>query len=347
MQSKPDSEHGDLQGASSSALDAEIEALALQLEEIRCYSETRKGKYAVDNPPDSEVAFAFLEREVQAYASFLNDVKFAHSIAHAVDVDGSLIANLVQQDTQAQQDRQLALQLNTDNQQHYANAPQTSETRSLTPAQTEQSSLVADLLIESTTTISEADGDDEIAGPSTAYSERQQRMLDGLSSKETECCTCFDSFRRIDIIRLGCGDTYCKDCLKSVITKASKDLTRFPPRCCRQPIPLSIVESSLSFEELDDLHLAEIEFSTTDKTYCANTGCGSFIPPDRIRAEKADCRRCNTLTCSMCKSLFHTDDCSADTALEATLNLAEQEGWRRCSSCRAMVELNRGCYHIT
>ena len=346
MQLKSDSRREDLQQAESSALEAEIEALAFQLEEIHCYSEISKGKYAASKPPDSEVAFTILEREIQGHMSFLNDIKLAHSVAHAVDIDGPLIADLVHQDAQGQQDRQLALQLDTDDQPH-ANAPLADDFGVRTLAQSPQSSMIAGLLFDYTSAISEADEEAEIAGPSMTYSERQQEILDRLSSKETECCTCFDRFRPIDTIRTGCGDTYCKGCLKRVFTRASRDLTMFPPRCCREPIPLSVVESSLSLEELDDFKLAEIEFSTVNKTYCANTECGRFIPPDRIRADRAGCPRCNTLTCSMCKNLHHTDDCSADLGLEATLTLAEQEGWRRCSSCRAMVELNRGCWHIT
>ncbi|MCJ1332127.1 Ankyrin repeat domain-containing protein 17 [Thelotrema lepadinum] len=182
MQLKSDSRREDLQQAESSALEAEIEALAFQLEEIHCYSEISKGKYAASKPPDSEVAFTILEREIQGHMSFLNDIKLAHSVAHAVDIDGPLIADLVHQDAQGQQDRQLALQLDTDDQPH-ANAPLADDFGVRTLAQSPQSSMIAGLLFDYTSAISEADEEAEIAGPSMTYSERQQEILDRLSTK--------------------------------------------------------------------------------------------------------------------------------------------------------------------
>lgn len=40
-------------------------------------------------------------------------------------------------------------------------------------------------------------------------------------------------------------------------------------------------------------------------------------------------------------------DCPEDFGLEATLEEAERQGWRRCYKCRALVELTVGCRHIT
>ena len=40
-------------------------------------------------------------------------------------------------------------------------------------------------------------------------------------------------------------------------------------------------------------------------------------------------------------------ECPQDYGLDATLEFAEHEGWRRCHSCRAMVELTVGCRHVT
>jgi hypothetical protein len=40
-------------------------------------------------------------------------------------------------------------------------------------------------------------------------------------------------------------------------------------------------------------------------------------------------------------------ECPQDFGLEATLEEAERQGWRRCYQCRALVELTVGCRHIT
>ncbi|EEQ31179.1 IBR domain-containing protein [Microsporum canis CBS 113480] len=76
-------------------------------------------------------------------------------------------------------------------------------------------------------------------------------------------------------------------------------------------------------------HDAEIEFSTIDRTYCSNVDCGKFLSPDQIKAGRAECDRCGSATCSMCKNQFHPDDCAADPLLQAALALATSKGWQR------------------
>jgi hypothetical protein len=50
----------------------------------------------------------------------------------------------------------------------------------------------------------------------------------------------------------------------------------------------------------------------------------------------------------MCKSAYYEGgECPADLALQAALLLAQAEGWQRCYSCQAMVELDHSCNHIT
>lgn len=47
------------------------------------------------------------------------------------------------------------------------------------------------------------------------------------------------------------------------------------------------------------------------------------------------------------KNEYHRNDCPSDPALQATLSLATNQGWQRCYKCKAMVELDLGCYHMT
>jgi hypothetical protein len=185
------------------------------------------------------------------------------------------------------------------------------------------------------------------SGPSMTYAARQKYALEILSSPDSECCACSDHFRPCQMVRLGCKCLYCTKCLKRVFKRATVDGRAFPPRCCRQNIPLSLIAAELSSEELDDVDRAGIEFSTENRTYCSNSGCGRFILPRNIRAGKADCDRCGAATCVTCRSAFHDDDCAADPELQATLAHATSEGWQRCPACRAVVELDYGCYHMT
>ncbi|KAM5496240.1 hypothetical protein McanMca71_007976 [Microsporum canis] len=60
-----------------------------------------------------------------------------------------------------------------------------------------------------------------------------------------------------------------------------------------------------------------------------NVDCGKFLSPDQIKAGRAECDRCGSATCSMCKNQFHPDDCAADPLLQAALALATSKGWQR------------------
>lgn len=48
-----------------------------------------------------------------------------------------------------------------------------------------------------------------------------------------------------------------------------------------------------------------------------------------------------------CKGASHHGDCPNDESLHQVLQLAGQQLWQRCQNCRAMIELNVGCNHIT
>jgi hypothetical protein len=103
----------------------------------------------------------------------------------------------------------------------------------------------------------------------------------------------------------------------------------------------------LSASEIEKFHKARIVFSTLDKTYCSNPECAEFILPAQIMADHAYCKICGSETCVHCKQYMHSGDCPEDDDLNAIIQLAQDEGWRRCHSCKAMVELTYGCNHMT
>jgi hypothetical protein len=91
-------------------LDDEIMALTLQLEEIESNSSSRKGKHRADcPPPDFCVASSVYQAEIQQAIESLTDLKFAHSIARAVDTDAQAIRQIGQEEAQGEEDRRLAL----------------------------------------------------------------------------------------------------------------------------------------------------------------------------------------------------------------------------------------------
>ncbi|TID25008.1 hypothetical protein E2P81_ATG04113 [Venturia nashicola] len=104
-----------VQPAHPITFDDEMMALALQLEEIDNQSTVQKGKYNVDSPPDTELAFAAFQKEIQMSMQILSDLKLAQSFAQAIVTDAQEIAESVQDESRAVGDRRLALQLSGQN----------------------------------------------------------------------------------------------------------------------------------------------------------------------------------------------------------------------------------------
>jgi len=326
-----------------SFLDDEIEALSLQLREVNIYEGKQKGKKAAHMILDPSMASQTFQSELRSKLALLRDMKLAHSIANAVNSDGRVITELLRSEVQAREDRQAALRISS-NDRDLEDPPPYTENPTTLVNNTEAFQRDTRLKYEDHFIVSD---DEEEAGPSSTYLNHQAEALDEFPKENRQCCTCYDNFRPIDVIKLQCKHIFCAGCLKGLFLRATKDESLFPPKCCRQHIPLSLVRGRMSAEDHQEFVDAELEFSTVERTYCSNLRCGKFIPPSQIRADRAECTRCGASTCKMCQNTFHNDDCNADAALQATLSLAEGQGWKRCVKCKAVVELNTGCYHIT
>jgi hypothetical protein len=140
-----------------------------------------------------------------------------------------------------------------------------------------------------------------------------------------------------------------------MVDQSITDESRMPPRCCTQPIPSAIVKLVLPPEKHELFLKAVVQYSTPweARIFCPNTSCGEFIPPedkpDPKHPFEALCQNCMTRACVMCKRTAHQlgQDCPEDQETDAVLRMGERAGWRRCSKCRALVELVQGCTHIT
>jgi hypothetical protein len=166
-------------------------------------------------------------------------------------------------------------------------------------------------------------------------------------SASAECVVCGDAFELSGLVRCPCSHLYCPECLKSLFVRSMTDESLFPPKCCQQEIPLSAIQSQLDAETIKKFASAAVEFGTGNRTYCANRACGKFIPPHQIASDRALCRACGAVTCALCNAAQHDGDCPKDEALQEVLQLADKNLWKRCSECKAMVELQIGCNHIT
>ncbi|KAI1802360.1 IBR finger domain-containing protein [Daldinia bambusicola] len=162
-----------------------------------------------------------------------------------------------------------------------------------------------------------------------------------------ECLACGETTEVTRLVKAPCGHEYCLRCLAQLFRNATTDETLYPPRCCRQEIPLRPNERFLPNDIVTTFREKAVEFSTTNRTYCHRPTCSVFIHPNTYVNNVATCHACQSRTCVTCKRQSHDGDCPYDEDLQQVMRLAREQGWQRCANCRAMVELNTGCNHIT
>ncbi|KAF4488210.1 putative E3 ubiquitin-protein ligase rbrA [Colletotrichum fructicola Nara gc5] len=163
------------------------------------------------------------------------------------------------------------------------------------------------------------------------------------------CISCTKDYDPSNFYLASCDHLYCATCLQKLFHLSLVDESLFPPRCCRKPIPTDQVQHIIPKQLMQEFVAKEIEFSTVNRTYCHQSQCSAFIPPTSIEGDIATCPACQAKTCVLCKRMEHdrNDVCQEDTATQEVLKLAAEKKWPRCNKCRAIVELNVGCYHMT
>ena len=168
-----------------------------------------------------------------------------------------------------------------------------------------------------------------------------------------DCAACQDPIQHAEI-RVPCGHYYDKECIISLFEASTRDESLFHPRCCKEMIPFRSVRKHFS-PTLRTIFIEKSrEYGTVKRVYCAVPRCSLFLGPQTegnapLKVYKC---KCGTTTCARCKNAHregveHSCKENADQETEAVLVLGKAEGWARCPGCRAMIELNMGCYHMT
>jgi len=168
-----------------------------------------------------------------------------------------------------------------------------------------------------------------------------------------DCVICQDAIHGIEI-RAPCNHYYDLSCVVDLFRAATRDESLFPPRCCRNPIPLSRVQMHLPKELLALFKEKEKEFGTLNRVYCSNPKCSRFLGPvsQGLFRSTTTCSApaCHTRTCNRCKSKVEDNSwhsCSSNDTDGAVLALGKNAKWARCPGCGQMIELVVGCYHMT
>ncbi|KDQ60369.1 hypothetical protein JAAARDRAFT_56274 [Jaapia argillacea MUCL 33604] len=171
------------------------------------------------------------------------------------------------------------------------------------------------------------------------------------------CIICQDPIIGTEIAA-PCGHYYDPTCVANLFEAATRDETLFPPKCCRQPFPLTDVRPHINETIFKSFVEKSKEFGTPKRVYCANKSCNRFLGPVShgflFTTKIYPCPEatCRTRTCSRCKTstkggMLHKCVDRDDPGAHEVINLGVRQGWARCPGCRMMVERTAGCSHMT
>lgn len=307
-------------------MDGLSEELILDLlrQDLTGMQEQQKGKQLAGNLSDVEIALQIFEEGLDQSETAMQDRRLAFSINDALQGDEDALMTAAQEEDQALDDRQLALEL--------AGRTQTPQCEYTSPTKGE-------FMPPST-------GDSEKGiGEGSSRSPRQGESTPG--DRRFECAVCWETKFGFDTIQLPCAHRYCVECIIAMFEDSLSNECSFPPKCCREAIVLSSVQAILGVPLVRRFEEKERELRDPNRTYCADRDCSIYISPELVEEYVGTCRFCQERTCVRCKKVAHPGTCSKDLETKELLDKAKAERWQRCYKCYTMVELKSGCYHIT
>ncbi len=329
--------------------------MQLQLQDLEELISTShaKGKGREGTMTDLQLAYQTEKEELERGVMLITDRKMTQSIARAVVADADLLASLVAQEATASEDRAMSLRLGGVGAQLPAPAFLVGRKieRAIDPdfidklfalyvkPPSEDGCVDHDAATEFG-----ADFDSNSAAESSSWALTRQ---DTRRISRRRCVICMEDVIFYDVAHLTCGHDCCRDCLVDMFEAATVNEDRYPPKCCEPIMIEPNIKIFLNEELVQRFEKKKMEWEAEDRIYCANSECGFFIHKQHVIADLASCPRCSSMTCTLCKGAAHANDCPEDKALQQTLKFMEETGIRRCTSCRAGVELRFGCNHMT
>ncbi|TLS29209.1 hypothetical protein PpBr36_00907 [Pyricularia pennisetigena] len=297
--------------------------IQLQLEDLDALKARAKGKgRETDAIPDSEIALELFRAELAAQAGLVSDRALCQSMADAVIKDGDAIEECLGAANNSQPDAESTTNLDDE----------LIDKLKILYVDNHEEQCCEDLELPD--------------AESSSWAASRQTFV---SRPKRSCTSCGDDFDFTDVARCPCSHEYCRGCLGMLFETSTVDESLFPPRCCKQPIPLERNRIFLDSELVGRFKAKKLELETPNRIYCHDPECSNFVPPLFIDAAEniATCVRCQKKTCTTCRGPAHTGDCPEDPGLKQVLALAGKEGWQRCYNCKRVVELGSGCYHMT
>ena len=317
--------------------------LQLYLNDIMDIEGRRKGKQIDGQPSDAELTFNLLKTELQQAQQVLSDRRLASSLALAIQQDAGTLTQIQEEENLAIQDHELARRL--------GGVPSTGLQISEVMKDSNNDEDLTNTLAELNVTnryVYFHDANRRGSSSSSSSSASSYHTAKSSDSIRKECCViCGDKKHMFDVLQAPCTHYYCGSCFKLLVEASTKDESLYPPRCCQREIPLASGIDFLDHNLLELFQRKGVEFSTPNRTYCADPACSAFIPPKNIQLALGTCISCDKQTCSMCKGLPHTNtECPEDPNEKLMNDLAETEKWTKCNMCTRWIELTTGCFHM-
>ena len=197
-------------------------------------------------------------------------------------------------------------------------------------------------------------------------------------SDVNKCGICFERFQLEDAdadatlvqdmsqgLYLACGHGYCNECLQGFLRVVLHHNTRtFPPSCpetgCLYFAERERVNHVLSDADIAAWHRRIYEESIVNKVYCPKKDCSALHDGNLLAVDRhgtSVCQKCALRFCKQCLCPFHEGltcaqykllpDDERDVDDRKTLKLAQDRNWRRCPTCRMLVEKINGCNHMS
>ena len=186
-------------------------------------------------------------------------------------------------------------------------------------------------------------------------------VLPGTSEVEI-CPVCYGDVSHPE--QLGCGHSYCSGCLKHFLTSAVDNKT-FPLVCignaasCNIPIAIPFIRRFLPTQTFRNLIEAAfhtyLEQHQRELKYCRTPDCKQIYRPGTDKKSTLQCPACFASVCPSCDEEAHLGlSCEEqrihrNPAEQERLNeeLAASQGYKRCPTCRVMIEKTEGCNNMT
>ncbi|KAI0113712.1 hypothetical protein GGR51DRAFT_546919 [Nemania sp. FL0031] len=322
--------------------------LSLLREDASVFSSTSKGKQAAGTLSDADLAIQLYAEELSRAATYASDRRMTKSIQGAVQADANALLESERVETVARNDRQFAIASSNGRPQVPTQEPVNAGPSAHDLEMFDKLSAIYVDGIDETDNGGDGHGNDietmSVVQPESSSWAASRKPK---KTQRRPCVACRNVKHFIDLARAPCMHEYCRECLASLFQHAISDESLFPPRCCRQTIPVDANRLFLSSDLVQQFKKKSIEWSTSNRTYCHRSSCSTFIPLWMIQNGVARCPKCQIQTCITCKGPMHGGDCPSDTELQMVLQIARKERWQRCQKCFTMVELNHGCFHIT